>query len=92
MIDEETLNSILETVDQEQMTTGQARSLIKDRCGTVFTKKHIRTLLKRNGFIHPDEYLKGLTSALFPKYSDRKEKPWVTKETLTDLMYVKRRT
>ena len=90
-IDEETLNGILETVDREQMTTGQARSLIKDRCGVTFTKKHVRTILRKNGFIHPDEYLKGLTGALFPEYRNRKEKPWVTKGTLTGLIYEKNR-
>lgn len=86
-IDEEVLNKILENVDREPMTTGQIRSLIKDRCGISFTKKHIRTMLRRNGFIHPDEYLKGLTEALFPEYHDRKEKPWITKETLIALIY-----
>lgn len=80
------MDEILTEIDREQMTTSQARSIIKDRFGVVFTKKHIRTILRKNGFIHPDEYLRGLTKGLYPDQYGRKEKPWVTKETLIEIM------
>ncbi len=85
----DTLNEILEEVDRELMTTSQVRSVIKDRCGIVYTKKHIRSILRKNKFIHPDEYLKGLTETLYDKKCDRKEKPWVTRDTLIDIIMSK---